>query len=269
MNLMTSNETKTMTSREIAELTGKDHKNILRDIRNLLLELYGDEGLLSFEHTYTNEQNQQTYRMFRLPKRECLILVSGYSVAMRAKIIDRWQELEQQVSIKQDIQPVFLTKGVEAAGELNFLDAVNKSLNLAPSAYLGAVKRIAVKYEQTVALSVIPTYAIDAAPDSKKESSDPTFSATRLLKDRKLEISAMRFNEQAENAGILVKLSRNSSSSSKGVKYFWAFTQDGLKYGKNVTIPTSQLETQPHWYASKFDDALRVILNNNLNGLIK
>ena len=84
----------TMSSHEIAELTGKRHDNVVRDIRVMLTQLGGERGVLTFEHTQLNPQNQQLYKYFSLPKRETLILVSGYSVELRAKIIDRWQELE-------------------------------------------------------------------------------------------------------------------------------------------------------------------------------
>lgn len=86
----------TMSSMEIAELTGKEHRNVMRDIRAMLAELHGPGGLLNFEHTHRNPQNGQQYPIYRLPKRETLILVSGYSIQMRARIVDRWQELEQQ-----------------------------------------------------------------------------------------------------------------------------------------------------------------------------
>lgn len=86
----------TMSSREIAELTGKEHRNVMRDARAMLAELHGEGGLLKFEHSYLNSQNKPQPELL-LPKRECLILVSGYSVELRAKIIDRWMELEGQV----------------------------------------------------------------------------------------------------------------------------------------------------------------------------
>jgi hypothetical protein len=56
--------------------------------------LHGEDGVLSFEDTHTNQQNGQTYPTYRLPKRETLILVSGYSVQMRARIIDLIAEIE-------------------------------------------------------------------------------------------------------------------------------------------------------------------------------
>lgn len=89
--------TLTMSSLEIAELTGKEHRNVMRDIRKMLDEM-DEGGVLKFEHTHQNPQNGQTYPIFRLPKRECLILVSGYDVPLRAKIIDRWMELEGMVA---------------------------------------------------------------------------------------------------------------------------------------------------------------------------
>lgn len=85
----------TMSSREIAILTGKEHRNVMADIRKMLAELIGDGGVLKFQHTQANEQNGQSYPVYLLPKRETLILVSGYSIELRARIIDRWQELEK------------------------------------------------------------------------------------------------------------------------------------------------------------------------------
>jgi Rha family phage regulatory protein len=95
MKDLTQKDQATMSSREIAELTDKRHDNIMRDIRAMLVELHGESDLLKFEGVYLGANNEQR-PCFNLPKRETLILVSGYSVAMRAKIIDRWQELESR-----------------------------------------------------------------------------------------------------------------------------------------------------------------------------
>lgn len=83
----------TMSSLEVAGLTGKRHDNIIRDIRSMSREL----GLsLSFEEKSSG--NGRPLTVVNLPKRESLILVTGYSVQARAIIIDRWMELEAAVA---------------------------------------------------------------------------------------------------------------------------------------------------------------------------
>lgn len=87
----------TMSSREIAEITGKKHLHVMRDIELMLLRLGLDNGQSFFGSTYRDAQGKQR-PCFQLPKRETLILVSGYSTELRARIIDRWQELEDQLA---------------------------------------------------------------------------------------------------------------------------------------------------------------------------
>ena len=57
---ITQHSQPTMSSREIAELCDKEHRNVCRDIENLNAT-YGQMGLLKIEQTpYTHEQNGQT-----------------------------------------------------------------------------------------------------------------------------------------------------------------------------------------------------------------
>ena len=93
---VTENAAISMTSQEIAELTGKNHADVLRDIRNMIEQLGITDS--SFAASY-KDSTGRSLPCFDLPKRETLILVSGYSVEMRAKIIDRWQELETQIRL--------------------------------------------------------------------------------------------------------------------------------------------------------------------------
>ncbi|TVL07985.1 hypothetical protein AYI82_12870 [Shewanella algae] len=81
-----------MSSREIAELTGKSHTHVCRDIRNMLEQLNVEQKpFLDFDNSGANGR---TVAFFRLPRRECEILVTGYDVVRRAAVIDRWLELE-------------------------------------------------------------------------------------------------------------------------------------------------------------------------------
>lgn len=106
----------TMTSREIAELTGKEHKHVLRDIRVMFSELsLAEQG---YAQNWTDPQNGQSYPMFALPRDLTITLVSGYSVAMRHRIVTRWQELEAQVAKPAHLIPQSLPEALRLAADL-------------------------------------------------------------------------------------------------------------------------------------------------------
>ena len=70
LSIFNANAPLTMSSLEIAELTGKRHDHVMTDIRNMLEEL----GLATPEFSGVYKAgNKQTYECFNLPKRECFV----------------------------------------------------------------------------------------------------------------------------------------------------------------------------------------------------
>lgn len=86
---------KGMTSLEIAEVTGKRHDAVLRDIRNLLKQGVSHHNFV--ETSYKQPQPRGGYKelpCFNLTPKGCLVLASGYDAVLREKIIDRLETLE-------------------------------------------------------------------------------------------------------------------------------------------------------------------------------
>lgn len=109
--LIAMNNEVTMSSREIAELVGKEHKHVMRDLR-VLSEQLGDmfEGVVQ---TWTHPQNKQQYEEYAIKRDTCITLLTGYDSVSRMKVIKRWQELEsaQKPAIPQTYAAALLEAG--------------------------------------------------------------------------------------------------------------------------------------------------------------
>ncbi|GAL18504.1 putative DNA-binding protein Roi of bacteriophage BP-933W [Vibrio maritimus] len=82
----------TMSSREIAELTGKQHQHVKRDIANMLAEL--DKDVSNFGRIYLDGSNRKQTE-YHLDREHTDCLLTGYSAKARMKVIKRWHDLEQ------------------------------------------------------------------------------------------------------------------------------------------------------------------------------
>lgn len=100
MNAITaiSSAVLTMSSREIAELTGRDHGNVMRDIRTMLDDLQASNLNPACETTTYAGANGQRYPQYELDRDTCLTLLLGYDAVARMKVVKRWQELEAQAA---------------------------------------------------------------------------------------------------------------------------------------------------------------------------
>ena len=113
--LMTMESVKTMTSLEVAELTNKDHKNILADIRDEISKLGEDRGRLIFQPIEYLDNRNRKQPAFNITLDGVLQLGARYDAVIRFNLIQRVKELQEKVKV-----PTTMKEALEIA--LNLVD---------------------------------------------------------------------------------------------------------------------------------------------------
>ena len=97
-----------MTSLEIAEVTGKPHNDVLKAIRKMeqaWLKVNGGNFSLV---DYTDSKGELR-PCYSLTKTECLYIATKFNDEARAKLVIRWQQLEQERIMKNCVRHLLVT----------------------------------------------------------------------------------------------------------------------------------------------------------------
>lgn len=224
-----------MSSLEIAEVTGKEHKNVMRDIQTLL-----SQGVdkLNFERISYKDSMNRVRDAYQLTYKGVLILASGYNPVLREKIIDRWEELEtgkaEPKYAQQSPSQPKLSDKIQAA---KFLA---KFLNLNDASKLQIAKTIADPLGLPTPDYVMDEKTVHAAKD--------------LLATHKVKMSSAEFNKILVSKGIVGRMTRPGKG---GKTHSWVVIPEKYgNFGQNARNPHAQNQTQALWYDNKFSELL-------------
>lgn len=255
MNIVTLNAIgePTTTSLAIADGVGNQHKNVMELIRQNIGD-FEEFGRVTFEtRPFETNGGVQSKELAILNEPQATLLLTymrNNEIVKRFKkqLVKAFYELKRGAA---QTQPAGLAQSIEALG------IAAKYLNLPQSGVLTMLQK-GFEIEAPHLVAALPAYAVDAPPSEVAAGSSlPTASATQLLKERDADITVREFNAAAQEAGLLERRYRRRSNGDK--KRFWIVTEEGLKYGKNITSPQSPRETQPHWYVRTFGKVLEEI----------
>jgi phage antirepressor YoqD-like protein len=125
--IVAPSNTVTMSSRKIADLTGKQHQHVIRDTKRMLGDLGFDASI--FGRIYLDGSNrQQTEYVMRQDL--VITLLAGYSAPLRYRVVTRLQELEnvsrQLVTIPKTLPEALRFAALQAEENLQLQQVIAK-----------------------------------------------------------------------------------------------------------------------------------------------
>lgn len=192
MNGLTKKET--MTSLDIAEVTGMRHADVMRSIRNME-EAWVKVSERSFAlSSYKQAQPNGGYKdvpCYVLNKTECLYIATKFNDEARAKLVLRWEELESKELGQYQIPQSFSEALMLAARQQEKIEAQQKQIE--------ANSKEIVELNCAIAEMKPKVTYVDMILDSKE-----TVTTTQIAQDYGL--SAKSFNILLRNYGIQHKV---------------------------------------------------------------
>lgn len=223
MNALSLN-VKTMSSREIAELTEKEHKNVKRDSETMFTELNLDA--LSFERIYLDSMNRQQTE-YLLTYELVQTLITGYSIKLRHAVIQRLNELEKGKVSKVPNHPA-----IEALPVFQALKGFAELFNLTGNQALLSANKATVKL---TGFNALETLGIELV----KEVQVLNLIATQIGKELNPPLSAIKTNLLLEAQGFQERLGNQWVPTEKG-KPYGIFVDIGKKHSDGT--PVTQLK---------------------------
>ncbi len=211
-----------MTSLEIAELTGKQHKDVMKAIRNMepaWLKVNGRKfALVEYQ-----DKKGELRPCYQLTKTECLYIATKFNDEARAKLVIRWEELERA------------HMGTGTPCDI----AVRHHMGASPQCALLPAKEVLALADEIIGegLRVVNAEAEDTltATQVAKTFNMTTYDFNAILRDMGIQYRRdghWNISDDLANRN-LVRLRTYISYSLKGtkkVKVYMTWTLDGVRF---------------------------------------
>lgn len=204
LNVVVKNGVNLFSSRLIAEVTGKEHSNVVRDIKNMLesLGLYDfhpsnlkDDDFKGFFINFKDYQGRKVVDEILLDKQLTMCLVTGYDVKQRMRVIKRVDELEER--IKQLAAPQQQPQLIPGTPE-HFLDFITQ----------GVTQALTQAYREYFGEPVLQNVLVDQQQHTEPVEEQKAIAGTALKHIKKPEgtISQNEMHAFISNDRLLEKL---------------------------------------------------------------
>jgi len=242
------NNAQTITSMEVAEMVGKRHDHLIRDIKKYIGEMsapnFGEGKELKiqsvdfFKESSYVDKNQQKRPCYDITKKGCEFIAHKLTgvkgTEFTARYINRFHEMEDHI------------KSVDFQSQPEFLLCLQGVKFVADDLHVSTASKLHM-YNKTFEEYGLPTSSL---PKYEDNGSREQCSATELLDRNQCGMSTVKFNKLLLDGGYLEE--RERPSSKGGTKKFKALTEKGLGYGTNLINEKNQREVQPYYYADTF-----------------
>ncbi|MBF0231844.1 MAG: Rha family transcriptional regulator [Desulfamplus sp.] len=208
--ISTLGSNQTMTSREIADLTNKLHKNVIQDIKNLI-EQNAITGL-NFQPSSYKDSSGKSNTMYELDFTATMTLVTGYDANRRALIIKRWIALETGESLPAYQSGINNTIAEHVESTLKVAKIFGLEGNQALLSTNNAVKQV----------TGVDCMSLLNIKGLNKPELIQYFTASTLGK--KLDMTGAAFNLKLETAGM------QTQERDHKKRLIWNVTNKGKKY---------------------------------------